>query len=168
MERMEAAALRILIADDNAMVRRGVITLLSSETSWEICGEAGDGSEALLKARTLRPDVILLDVSMPGVNGLEVARRLRRELSYARIVESNEPRSLANAPPVLPKPTIPTVFPISSVPRLASLTHFPSLISASLDASLFISVRSIPNTCSATALRFPSGLLTHRIPRDSA
>ena len=86
MEQREAAVLRILIADDNAMVRRGVITLLSSETSWEICGEAGDGSEALLKARTLRPDVILLDVSMPGVNGLEVARRLRRELSHARIV----------------------------------------------------------------------------------
>jgi DNA-binding NarL/FixJ family response regulator len=78
--------LRILIADDSAMVRRGVITLLSSETTWEICGEASDGSEALLKARTLLPDLILLDVSMPGLNGLEVARRLRQELPQARIV----------------------------------------------------------------------------------
>ena len=78
--------MRILIADDNAMVRRGVITLLSSETNWEICGEAADGSEALLKARTLVPDVILLDVSMPGLNGLEVARRLRQELPETKIV----------------------------------------------------------------------------------
>ena len=78
--------MRILIADDSAMVRRGVISLLSSETNWEICGEAADGSEALLKARTLVPDVILLDVSMPGLNGLEVARRLRKEVPHAKIV----------------------------------------------------------------------------------
>jgi DNA-binding NarL/FixJ family response regulator len=78
--------LRILIADDSAMVRRGVIGLLSSEASWEICGEASDGSEALLKARTLVPDVILLDVSMPGLNGLEVARRLRKEVPHSKII----------------------------------------------------------------------------------
>jgi len=78
--------LRILIADDSAMVRRGVIGLLSSEASWEICGEASDGSEALAKARALLPDVILLDVSMPGLNGLEVARRLRKEVPQARII----------------------------------------------------------------------------------
>lgn len=78
--------MRILIADDSAMVRRGVISLLSSEASWEICGEASDGSEALAKARALLPDVILLDVSMPGLNGLEVARRLRKEVPQARII----------------------------------------------------------------------------------
>jgi DNA-binding NarL/FixJ family response regulator len=78
--------LRILIADDSAVVRRGVIGLLSSEASWEICGEASDGSEALVMARALLPDVILLDVSMPGLNGLEVARRLRKEVPQAKIV----------------------------------------------------------------------------------
>jgi DNA-binding NarL/FixJ family response regulator len=78
--------LRILIADDSAMIRRGVIGLLSSEASWEICGEASDGSEALAKARALLPDVILLDVSMPGLNGLEVARRLRKEVPQAKII----------------------------------------------------------------------------------
>ncbi len=78
--------MRILIVDDSSMVRRGVIGLLSSEASWEICGEASDGSEALAKARALLPDVILLDVSMPGLNGLEVARRLRKEVPKARIV----------------------------------------------------------------------------------
>jgi DNA-binding NarL/FixJ family response regulator len=72
--------LRILIADDNERVRRGVIALLSAEPDWEICGEAVDGAEALLKAPELRPDVILLDVSMPGISGLEVARLLRQDL----------------------------------------------------------------------------------------
>jgi len=78
--------LRILIADDNEMVRRGVARLLSSEPNWLVCGEATDGSEALLKARELLPDLILLDISMPGMNGLEVSRLLRQEVPQARIL----------------------------------------------------------------------------------
>jgi DNA-binding NarL/FixJ family response regulator len=78
--------MRIFIADDNDAVRRGVVRLLSSETGWEVCGEARDGSESLQKARELRPDLILLDVSMPGMNGLEVARLLRQELPGAKIL----------------------------------------------------------------------------------
>ena len=78
--------MRILIADDNDAVRRGVVGILSSETSWKVCGEARDGSEALQKARELRPDLILLDVSMPGMNGLEVARLLRQELPEVKIL----------------------------------------------------------------------------------
>jgi YesN/AraC family two-component response regulator len=67
--------MRILIADDNDMVRRGVMGIFSSELNWEICGEARDGSEALRKARELLPDLILLDISMPGINGLQAAGR---------------------------------------------------------------------------------------------
>jgi two-component system response regulator NreC len=78
--------MRILIADDNDTVRRGVVRLLSSETGWKVCGEARDGSEALQKARELRPDLILLDVSMPSMNGLEVARLLRQELPESKIL----------------------------------------------------------------------------------
>jgi DNA-binding NarL/FixJ family response regulator len=78
--------MRILIADDNDGVRRGVTALLSSEAGWKVCGEARDGSEALRKARELLPDLILLDVSMPGMNGLEVARLLRQELPEAKIL----------------------------------------------------------------------------------
>jgi DNA-binding NarL/FixJ family response regulator len=78
--------LRILIADDNEMVRRGVIGLLSSEPNWEICGEARNGAEVLLKAPELLPDLILLDVSMPGINGLEVARLLRQDLPRLKIL----------------------------------------------------------------------------------
>jgi two-component system response regulator NreC len=85
--------LRILVVDDNQMVRHGVIGLLSSESNWEVCGEAKDGSEALLKARTLRPDLILLDVSMPGMNGLEVARLIRQEVPRVKILvmSQNDP-----------------------------------------------------------------------------
>jgi DNA-binding NarL/FixJ family response regulator len=78
--------MRILIADDNDAVRRGVMGLLSSETGWKVCGEARDGSEALQKARELLPDLIILDISMPGVNGLEAARFLRQELPEAKIL----------------------------------------------------------------------------------
>jgi len=77
---------RILIADDNDVVRRGVIEILSSEKDWEVCGEAKDGSEALRKAKELLPDLILLDISMPGMNGLEAARLLRHEVPKAKIV----------------------------------------------------------------------------------
>jgi DNA-binding NarL/FixJ family response regulator len=78
--------LRILIADDNDMIRRGVAGLLSSEPDWEICGEARNGAEALLKAPQLLPDLILLDVSMPGINGLEVARLLRQDVPRLKIL----------------------------------------------------------------------------------
>jgi len=71
--------MRILIIDDNELVRRGVKDLISSETNWEVCGEARDGVEGIGKARELHPDMVLLDISMPGMNGLDVARILRQE-----------------------------------------------------------------------------------------
>jgi DNA-binding NarL/FixJ family response regulator len=77
---------RILIADDNEMVRRGVTRILSSVTDLQVCGEARDGSEALRKARELLPDLIILDISMPGINGAEAARRLRQEVPRAKIL----------------------------------------------------------------------------------
>lgn len=78
--------MRILIADDNALVRRGLREILSSETAWEVCGEATGGQETLAKAREFQPDLILLDISMPGMNGLQVARLLRQQVPEAKIV----------------------------------------------------------------------------------
>ena len=77
--------MRILIADDNDAVRRGVAGLLSSEAGWKVCGEASNGSEALQKARALLPDLILLDVSMPGMNGLDTARLLRERVPAVKM-----------------------------------------------------------------------------------
>lgn len=83
-------ACRILIADDNERVRRGVSELLSREPMYEVCGEAVNGSEALQKAASLKPDLILLDISMPDINGLEVARVVRRESPEIRILVTSQ------------------------------------------------------------------------------
>src|ERR1700686_3331213 len=68
--------LRILIADDHEVVRRGLCTLLQTHEGWEICGEAKDGREAVEKAKQVRPDVVILDVGMPNLNGLAATRQL--------------------------------------------------------------------------------------------
>jgi DNA-binding NarL/FixJ family response regulator len=78
--------MRILIADDNEWVRRGVANILARRPQWEVCGEAKDGMETIQKAAELRPDVILLDVSMPGLYGLDVARLLREKVPTAKIL----------------------------------------------------------------------------------
>jgi YesN/AraC family two-component response regulator len=63
--------LRILLADDNDIVRHGMVGLLSTEAEWRICGEARTGAETLLKASQSLPDIVLLDVNLPDMNGLE-------------------------------------------------------------------------------------------------
>jgi DNA-binding NarL/FixJ family response regulator len=68
--------LRILIADDHEVVRRGLCALLQSHDGWEICAEATDGRDAVEKATQLKPDVVILDVGMPNLNGLAATRQL--------------------------------------------------------------------------------------------
>jgi DNA-binding NarL/FixJ family response regulator len=69
---------RILIADDHEVVRQGVRTLLEGQAGWVVCGEASTGREAVAKAIDLEPDIVVLDVSMPELNGLEATRQIRR------------------------------------------------------------------------------------------
>jgi len=69
---------RILLADDHSLVRRGIRSLLGARPGWQVCGEATDGREALQKANELKPDVLILDLSMPELNGLEVTRRVHK------------------------------------------------------------------------------------------
>jgi two-component system, NarL family, response regulator NreC len=80
------AHVRILIADDHPSVRRAVARLLSGEPSMEVCGEVANGDEILSRVVELRPDLVLLDVSMPGANGLEVARLLRQQCPLTKIM----------------------------------------------------------------------------------
>jgi DNA-binding NarL/FixJ family response regulator len=68
--------LRILLADDHEIVRRGLCALLQKREGWEICGEASDGREALEMAKQLKPDVVILDIGMPNLNGLDATRQL--------------------------------------------------------------------------------------------
>ena len=78
-------ATRVMIADDHDLVRYGVKALLES-AGFEVVGEAGDGREALRMAQELRPDVLVMDVTMPGLNGIDVAAQLRDRAPEVRVV----------------------------------------------------------------------------------
>src|SRR5216684_3917509 len=69
---------RILVADDHQVVRTGLRALLESKTGWQVCAEATNGREALEKAKELKPDVAVLDISMPLLNGVEATRQIRK------------------------------------------------------------------------------------------
>lgn len=69
--------LKILIADDHDLMRRGLRDILAARPGWSVCAEANSGTEAVAKAKTLKPDVAILDLSMPGLNGLEAAHQIR-------------------------------------------------------------------------------------------
>jgi DNA-binding NarL/FixJ family response regulator len=73
---MGTSTLRVLVADDHEVVRKGLRTILEEQPGWEVSGEASDGREAVDKVRTLKPDVTVVDVGMPGLNGLEATRQM--------------------------------------------------------------------------------------------
>jgi|SRR5579884_1599987 len=77
---------RILLADDHPVFRMGVCSLLRSHQEWEVCGEAADGREAITKCRQLKPDLLILDISMPKLNGVDAAREILRHNPAQRIL----------------------------------------------------------------------------------
>jgi DNA-binding NarL/FixJ family response regulator len=78
--------LRVLIADDHEIVRRGVRQIVEAHPGWEVCGEAADGQAALNLAVREKPDVMVLDVSLPIMNGIAVTRRLRQDAPQTRVL----------------------------------------------------------------------------------
>ncbi len=80
------AKIRVVLADDHALLREGIRALLSRESDVEVVGEAADGREAIARCRTLRPDIVLMDIAMPGLGGLEAALEIRKECPDTKIL----------------------------------------------------------------------------------
>jgi DNA-binding NarL/FixJ family response regulator len=86
---------RVLIVDDHAFIRRGVQSILHAFPEWELCGEADNGSDAISLSDTLKPEVIIMDISMPGVNGIEATRAIHKNHPETKVIlltlhENNE------------------------------------------------------------------------------
>jgi DNA-binding NarL/FixJ family response regulator len=79
-------ALRILVADDHPVVRRGVRALLETHPDWQVCGEAANGREAVDQVKRLDPDIVVLDLSMPELNGLDATRRILRDAPRTQVL----------------------------------------------------------------------------------
>ncbi len=78
--------IRVLVVDDHVIVRDGVRMILESQPDMEVVGEASDGREALEKARSLAPDVVVMDIAMPGMNGLEATATIKQELPQVQVL----------------------------------------------------------------------------------
>jgi DNA-binding NarL/FixJ family response regulator len=94
-------AVRILLVDDHPIVRQGLRTLLEGRSGWEVVGEASDGFEALEKIETLHPDVVVLDVTMPRMNGLEACRQIQQtkdtDLEVLFVTQHDSPQMMREA-----------------------------------------------------------------------
>ena len=92
--------MRVLIVDDHEVVRRGIRSILATQLTIEICGEAVDGHDAVNKALALRPDIVVMDITMPGMNGLDATREIKRVVPEAEVIivsQHNAPELIRQA-----------------------------------------------------------------------
>lgn len=80
----------VLVVDDNRLIRKALCQLFTSDADFDVCGEAESGTEAIQKAQELRPDVIVLDLSMPNMNGIDAARVLKRMMPKVPLILFSE------------------------------------------------------------------------------
>ena len=85
--------MRILVADDHEAIRRGMRALLETQDGWKVCGEAENGQDAVEKTKTLRPDLVILDISMPVLSGFGAARLIREHFPEVPILAYSMYRS---------------------------------------------------------------------------
>jgi len=88
------SVIRILVVDDHELVRRAICSLLSSDPVVEVVCQMADGEQAVLKAEEIQPDLVLLDISLPGISGIEAARRIRGVSPNSRIIFLSQHDSL--------------------------------------------------------------------------
>jgi len=81
-----AEKIRVMLVDDHAIVRKGIAALLATESDFEVIGEASDGAEAVAKAQALRPDVVLMDLVMPKIDGIEATRQITSQVDGVRVL----------------------------------------------------------------------------------
>lgn len=86
-------SVRMLVVDDNEPFRRFICSVLSTRPEWEIVGEVSDGLEAVQKAKELQPNLIVLDIGLPGLNGIEAARRIRKLSPCSKILFASQESS---------------------------------------------------------------------------
>ena len=91
------ASIRLLVVDDHEVARRGIRSVLGGNPNLEVVGEALDGEQAVEKVRELRPDIVLLDITLPGISGIEAARMIREVSPESRIVFVSQHDSLGMA-----------------------------------------------------------------------
>jgi two-component system response regulator NreC len=82
----EARRIRILLADDHAVLRAGLRALLAAQGDLEVVGEASEGGEAIRQCQALRPDVVVMDIGMPGVGGIDATARIKRDLPGTKVL----------------------------------------------------------------------------------
>lgn len=130
-------SIRILIADDNDLMRSALRSLLHKHPGLVVCGEARNGTDAISEAARLTPDVVLVDISMPDVNGLEAARRIHQQVPGCEIliVSENDYRTLkyCECPPGVRGYVIKSRLSFDLVPAVrAASEHRPLSASASI------------------------------------